>query len=246
MPRRTWTEEQLTQAVASSTHITDVLRKLNLCNSGNRANIKKYIEKFGIDTSHFETGTERQNRLNNALGKRRAASLDEILIKGSYYNRFHLKIRLFNAGLKKRVCELCGQNEMWQGKKISLILDHVNGDRTDNRIENLRIVCPNCGAALPTHAGRNIKRHKTIKSCPICGKEARSSNHTYCSPECAKKAGSKPRFEKRKVVRPPMEVLLRETKELGFVATGKKYGVTDNSVRKWVKRYKWETSFKMA
>ena len=67
----------------------------------------------------------------------------------------YLKKRLYIEGLKKRECELCGQGEEWKGKKMSLILDHINGVHDDNRLINLRIVCPNCNATLETHAGKN-------------------------------------------------------------------------------------------
>jgi ribosomal protein S27AE len=65
-----------------------------------------------------------------------------------------LKERLFNEGLKDRQCEQCGQGELWRGRSMSLILDHINGIPDDNRIENLQIVCPNCAATLDTHCGR--------------------------------------------------------------------------------------------
>jgi len=58
---------------------------------------------------------------------------------------------LYQEKLKNKVCELCGQDENWNGKKMSLILDHINGINNDNRLENLRIVCPNCNATLDTH-----------------------------------------------------------------------------------------------
>ena len=67
-----------------------------------------------------------------------------------------MKNRLYDEGLKERKCELCGQDENWYGKKMSLILDHINGVNNDSRIENLRILCPNCNATLPTHC-RGIK-----------------------------------------------------------------------------------------
>jgi hypothetical protein len=77
-------------------------------------------------------------------------NLCDILIENSSYSRASLKDRLYKEGLKKRECELCGQGEEWVGKKMSLILDHINGVNNDNRIENIRIVCPNCNATLDT------------------------------------------------------------------------------------------------
>ena len=147
-------KEQFVPLVLNSKNLTDVLIKLNLCTKGNsRTTIKKYIKKYNISTEHFETVTER----NTVNGRYRRIPLNTILIANSQYNTTtHLKNRLYDEGLKERKCELCGQGELWYGKKISLILDHINGINNDNRIENIRIVCPNCNATLPTHC-RGIK-----------------------------------------------------------------------------------------
>jgi hypothetical protein len=140
--------------------------------------------------------------------------LSDILIINSTYDRGHLKRRLYADGLKKRECEMCGQGEEWQGKKMSLILDHINGVNNDNRIENLRIVCPNCNATLDTHCG---KKNKGVK--------------------LDKRFGPKTITVNRKVERPSLEDLLIQVKRYGYVKTGEKYGVSDNAVRKWIKRY---------
>lgn len=58
--------------------------------------------------------------------------------------------------MKQPICEKCGQDENWYGEHMSLILDHINGVNDDHRLENLRIVCPNCNATLPTHCGKNV------------------------------------------------------------------------------------------
>lgn len=71
------------------------------------------------------------------------------------------------------VCELCGQDEIWHGRRMSLILDHVNGVRDGNRIENLNIVCPNCAATLPTHCGKkHPARLKPSRSSTESGHDA--------------------------------------------------------------------------
>ncbi len=86
--------------------------------------------------------------------------------KIKFNNSCNLKERLYKEGFKTPKCELCGQDENWHTGKISLILDHINGDRYDNRLENLRIVCPNCDSTLPTFKGRNIKNKNKIKYVP--------------------------------------------------------------------------------
>ena len=72
---------------------------------------------------------------------------------------FKLKIKLLKDGIKAHQCEICNNHE-WMGSPIPLELDHINGDHFDNRLENLRLLCPNCHAQLPTNSGKNIGRYK--------------------------------------------------------------------------------------
>ena len=212
-------KENFEPIVKSSENFTEILKKLNITIHGNgRKTIKKYIKLYDIDISHFETKKERYYRVNGELGVFRRIPLEEILVQNSTYSR--VKDRLYNEGLKERKCELCSQGEEWKGKKMSLILDHINGINDDNRIENLQIVCPNCNATLDTHC-RGIKKIKTKTDKKEKNKESIITR--------TKKV--------RKVNRPKYGVLLIDIKNLGYSGTGRKYGVSDNSIRKWVKFY---------
>lgn len=138
----------LSNIVKDSNNIGDVLMKLNKIKTGDSYKIiKKYIKLYNIDITHFNKIKKNNKRIETS----------NILVENSNYCRRDLKNRLYNEGLKQRNCELCGQGEEWNGKYMSLILDHINGIHDDNRIENLRIVCPNCNATLDTHCGKNIK-----------------------------------------------------------------------------------------
>lgn len=87
--------------------------------------------------------------------------LVDILVLGSDYQRFKLKARLFREGLKKPLCEECGWCTRSDDGYLPLELDHINGDRHDNRIENLRVLCPNCHSLKSTHRGRNRKKRRS-------------------------------------------------------------------------------------
>jgi hypothetical protein len=233
--RPRFTEEELRQALASSLCWSEALRKLRLrAAGGNHRTIQKYARIWGIPTAHFDANEARAQATRG-----RALPLDQILVAGSTYSRGHLKARLYASGLKERRCELCGQDEEWNGRTMALILDHVNGVATDNRIENLRIVCANCAATLPTHCGRNIALLEP-RECRRCGTEfrARESRQYYCSKHCglrSRRGSHEPRPSTRKVERPPVERLLCEIEELGYVGVGRKYGVSDNAIRKWLR-----------
>ena len=217
-----WSKENIENIVSTSTCASEVLKKLNICVGGdNWKTLEKYIKLYEINTSHFKKVSG---------GKKNKKSLDEILIQDSSYSRTELKKRLYKDGLLEKKCCMCGQGENWNGMKISLILDHINGVNNDNRLENLRIVCPNCNAGLDTFAGKNTKRVKDFNFCECGSIISKQSNR------CNKCVGIK---ERRKVERPSLEELKKEVEEFGYSAVGRKYGVSDNAIRKWLKSYEY-------
>lgn len=156
MRPKKWTEQQLRKIVPVVTSVRQVLTKLGLKEAGgNYAQIKKFLKEYKIDHSHF-TGIGWNIGMKMQINPPK--SLDKILVKNSTYQSFKLKKRLFAVGLKKPCCELCGWAKKSEDGRVPLELDHVNGEHSDNRIDNLRILCPNCHSLQSTHRGKNKKK----------------------------------------------------------------------------------------
>jgi 5-methylcytosine-specific restriction endonuclease McrA len=156
---RWYSEEQVRAAVADPLSYAEVLRRLGLrAAGGNHRTIRRYVEEvWRIPVDHFDA-----QRARRSGAPVRAVPLADVLVQRSTYHRGHLKRRLLEEGLKRRECEICGQGGIWRGHRMSLVLDHINGVHDDHRLENLRILCPNCNATLDTHCGRRVTRRASI------------------------------------------------------------------------------------
>lgn len=240
--RLSYTEEQAREAISASFSWAESLRKLGLCPSGGAWRVlRKHAETWGISTEHFDPARAREERGTQKL------PIEELLVENSPCSRQNLKRRLLQEGLKEPRCEMCDQDEFWRGERMAMILDHINGVRNDNRLENLRIVCPNCAATLSTHCGRKNRLPRKKRRCKRCRQTFLPSNSSqrYCSQACGirwdrSRLRGRSIPEYRRVSRPPYEQLMAEIKTTSYCAVGRKYGVSDNAVRKWVKFYEQE------
>jgi hypothetical protein len=153
--KRRYTDEQLIEAVQSSTSIRQVLAKLGLVEAGgNYSIVKRKIQSLDLCIAHFTGKGWKKGNIKPVISPR---PLSEILQKGTYIQSYKLKNRLFAEGLKEKKCERC-LNQEWLGYSLPLEIDHINGNPMDNRIENLRILCPNCHALTDTYRGKKLAK----------------------------------------------------------------------------------------
>ena len=174
--RRKWTEKQLIEAVAQCNCVTHVLACLGLSpKGGNYKTIKKYVERLELDISHFESVKERMARLRKlsiAVIKHTDESALATLFKEGV-SCYATTKRYAKKFLDSSKCSECQQLPIWNGKSLVLQLDHINGNRQDNRLENLRWLCPNCHTQTSNFSGRNTVsvmesgRHSILRRCRL-------------------------------------------------------------------------------
>jgi 5-methylcytosine-specific restriction endonuclease McrA len=146
-------KEKLQEAVKNSFSFAQVLKKIGLApKGGNYRILQRKIKELDLDIKHF-TGKGHLKGKTHSWNKQ--FPLDTILVENSNYQSYKLKNRLLKEGLIVNKCSECSLEDIWNGKKINLHLDHVNGNNTDNRLENLRMLCPNCHSQTDTYAGKN-------------------------------------------------------------------------------------------
>ena len=213
-------KEELEEIVKQSQNLREVSKLIGYTNNENDKIVKDRINKYNIDISHFsgkKGATQTKRTFENVFCKDSIASqhtLREWFLKNNYVNY---------------ECSICGNQGVWRDQPLTLILDHINGVNHDNRIENLRWVCPNCNQQLETTGYkkyRTINKEKIKYYCKDCGKEI-SNGATYCG-ICYSK-------HRRIVERPNREELKKLIRTTPFTQIGKQFGVSDNTIRKWCK-----------
>lgn len=227
-------KEDLINIINISNSYADVLRHLG-CRTdtgGNYRTLKKRLveEQINIEGIEYRRSIEfgRNATLRNQ-SQHRLIPIEEVLIKDSNYNRTDLKNRILKEELLEYKCHICGQLPEWLGQRLTLILDHINGNPTDNRLENLRFLCPNCNSQTSTFSGRKnkgLRRYKCIK----CESGMPRKTRTGLCKKCIS-------FANRKVKeRPADKELSEQVGKIGYVKTGKIYGVSHSTIRRWLKR----------
>jgi 5-methylcytosine-specific restriction endonuclease McrA len=108
-------------------------------------------QKFGFCAGSWDKARKRGDMKVRPF----AMPLEELMRRGK--SRYNVKMRLLRSGLLKDECSACGLTH-WRGKRLSLHIDHINGVKNDHRLENLRMLCPNCHSQTETYGGRNAKK----------------------------------------------------------------------------------------
>lgn len=215
-------DEEFKRIVEESNSYISCLKNLgyNSCSGAIVNQLKKKIDEMEIDISHFYTQSPTKRNESN------------IFIKDSTANQTTLRKWYLKGKYTEYVCSICGQPPIWNEKEMTLILDHINGNNKDNRLENLRWVCGNCNMQLDTTNGKNksIKLHE-LNYCIDCGKPI-SKKAKRCL-TCNGK-NNRPKTNPKQVSREELKSLLRTTP---FTQIGKIYGVSDNAIRKWCEKY---------
>lgn len=126
--------------------------------------VRECMKAFGFSLSAWSGAVKR----GAVVGRPTATPISQLLVADTYRGRDNLKLRLIKEGLKESRCERCGLAE-WRGQPLSVALHHVNGDRLDNRLENLELLCPNCHSQTATYSGRN--GHRRRRAPPAAAQE---------------------------------------------------------------------------
>jgi len=153
---RTWTDAQLLDAIARCTNFTDVIRALGLrAAGGNHLTVKRHAKRLNADTSHFTS--DRRVRGIRAYQRSRAPTFEEIFRRDSRVSGQTVRRYALLFEVRPHACAECGNPGTHHGKPLTLQLDHANGIYNDNRVENLRWLCPNCHSQTETFAGRRSR-----------------------------------------------------------------------------------------
>ena len=152
---KSWTDDQLIEAVKASTRLIEVASKLYSTYAGSHySTIKQHISRLNLDCSHFSNITPKRVKLDQDL----------FVVASFTGNLKRIRARLKEIGY---ICEECGNPGIWNKRDLVLQMDHRNGDRNDNRLENLRWLCPNCHSQTPTFGSKNRKSRIVPNPAPF-------------------------------------------------------------------------------
>ena len=183
-----YTKEVLVKVIAENNSMAGVIRSLGSKQSGGlHYHLMLRAKEWNIDMSHFVGKAGISNKKKTRC---ETLSLDSVCVENSKYNRTDLKRRLIKIGKLKNECCLCGQQTEWRGKTLVMVMDHINGVRDDNKIENLRLLCPHCNSQQFTFCRAKSSFIKRICGGG-CGRTISKKNKSDLCSRCLFKEGLK-------------------------------------------------------
>ena len=217
-----YSKEELQQIASISRSFSQFCQNLGYKSNATktRDTIKNRVNELGIDISHFST-------VSNGIKR----TEENTFIKNSDVCQSVLRKKYFQGNYTPYICSICGLEPFWNGKELTLILDHINGENHDDRLENLRWVCPNCNIQLETSNGKNHRILSKKYYCIDCGKEISQGSTRCLICSCKSRAIS---LDEMPISREHLKNLIREK---SFSDLGRFYNVSDNAIRKWCDKY---------
>lgn len=227
-----YTNDEFIDFIKNSFSYRELARKIGYKSySGDLSQIlKNKIFELNLSTNHFERDKTKDI----------TRTFDNIFCSNSTADQKTLRKWYFDGHYTPYSCKICGQLPVWNGKELVLTLDHINGNNHDDRLENLRWVCPNCDRQLDTFGGKNISKKNNKKYCFDCGIEI-GKKSTYCK-KCSPKHRKNLYEVKLKksvlyesgITRDRLKDLVRQK---SFVDIGKIYDVSNTTIKEWCKKF---------
>ena len=229
-----FSDEEFKEIVLTSFSIAEVTKRCGFKtykSGGGRDRVSRRIKNLGIDTSHFKSnGKQYEKPPHNKI-----IDYKDVLKKNSSAHRITVKEIVLREGLVEYKCDVCGNEGRWMNQELSLQLHHKDGDATNNKVENLVFLCPNCHSQTDNYGYKNAKRQGKKKYyCTDCGKEISKDSRTGKCRICAAKSHT--------IDIPTKAELIDVIKEIKF----KKYicyhyGICDHTLDNWLVFYEMPT-----
>jgi hypothetical protein len=215
-------DREIAHAVQVSHSLSETVYVLKRAKVGSNFQlVRRVIERLGLDTTHWT--------------RRERCPLDRttLFVQNGRQPRKALRRVILQEHLIPYRCALCDSEPVWQGKPLVLRLDHRNGVRNDDRLDNLRFLCPNCDSQTDTFCGRNRPKGKDLKhrclDCPAMttGERCRS---------CCSKHRHRLNPQPTKITWPPLPQLQAALQASNMLTVARSLGVSDNALRKHLRR----------
>lgn len=230
---RNYTPQELQDLLDTSNSYADVLKKIDLKPAGGNYNtLRKLIKTYKLDTNQIDNNRScmYSNNMNELRIRRTYITSDILEGKHEGYQSYSLLKRLIKEGYKEPKCEKCGITD-WLGKPISFELHHRDGNHSNNKLDNLQILCPNCHSQTDNYRGRKKKKTSKIPNPKKMLPKCRVNKQKHKKKDKVKK--------ERKVFVPPISRadLKYKIRHQSFLSIAGEYDVSDNAIRKWCDKY---------